>query len=163
VIDVKRAYAVGVWLSLSVLVLVACGPASDPEFTIKDQSQEYGERTQTAMPVSNPGDADLSMNLSAQRDYVHNIDLNLTGTQLNAQRVKDRIYQEYKVTNATVTKNCSVPVDVPSHRNLSYNVEFVEIYRNGVVQEGASGNGKQLGTYRLLEDLECQVVGVDAT
>jgi hypothetical protein len=164
----KNRFAFCFCLTLSVVslvLLVSCGGASnkaaETEFAVKDLREIQGNRVAESLRVDNSvGTQVLFSDIGARRDYRHLVNLTLTSDKLNAQTAQDRIYQYYDIAQKDNSKICNVPAEVPPQTKYKYDLEWIEILHEGVLEEGKTGGGQQLGTYEILISWNCQVVGV---
>ena len=160
----KRVTLIAMLIFPIATFLAACGGAGaapEPEIIVKDVRQIEGKRTSNAIPFRNNADTTVITDLSARIDYRHTIKLNMVNTRVNEQTVRDKIYQLYKISDVNDTKICLVPAEVPPGMQYDYQLEWIEVWREGVIEEGQQGGGQQLGTYQLFESVDCQVVGLD--
>ncbi len=139
------------------LVLSACVTA--PEFAVKDKRQAQGAKSIATFNVNNSqGTTPLLQNFPVSKSFYRWVDINLvSNSQLNESAVSDKIYNRYKASKDD-TKVCVIPVEIPAGQNYEYDLEWTEVLREGVIEEGATGGGRQLGTYQILIDMSCQVV-----
>lgn len=160
----KNKYLVLLVGVIAVLVLTAQGCGGATEFTVVDQRELLGEVVpEMTQPVDNTqGTTDLSQDIAARRQYRYSIDLRIDESAgLNRQEVEERILETYDLVGNTGEQTCLIPADVPAGRSYAYNLEWTQILREGNVEEGSTpGQGEILGTYRIVVDLQCQVVGV---
>lgn len=106
------------------------------------------------------GTTPLTEDVPIPKQFSRSIELILDSkSNLDEGKVREKIYNSYKVQREAV-KVCVIPVEVPAGRAYEYGLEWAEILREGVIEEGATGGGKQLGTYRIRMDMNCQVVSV---
>jgi len=120
----------------------------------------FSEPTQ---PYDNStGTEPLLLDVAAQRQFRHSIMLNLnSGANLNRQNVEDCILTTYDLPDATDAKLCMIAADVPAGRVLQYVIEWTQVLREGNIVDGRMGEGTIVGTYSVVWDLYCQVVGVN--
>ncbi len=156
----RFAVTVGKLTIFFLLAVVSATCSSGPEFSVKDKREVQGARSIAAFNVNNSrGTVPLSQNFPVSKNYSRWVDINLvSNSQLNDVEVSDKIYNAYKVAKGD-TKVCVIPVEIPAGQSYVYDLEWTEILREGVIEEGATGGGRQLGTYQILIDMSCQVVG----
>lgn len=149
----------GLAIFLASLLTIACAPSA-PEYTIVDKREVQGEKSIVTFGLNNSnGAAPLVQNYPQSKNFYRGVELNLvSNSRLDEIQVMDKIYAKYKVTKED-TKVCVIPLEVPAGQNFEYDLEWTEVLREGVIEEGAQGGGKQLGTYRILITMTCQVVG----
>jgi hypothetical protein len=154
----------GAFFALTMFITFAFqGCAGSTEFTIVDQREELGEVfTETTGTIDNTnGQTDLIQDIAARRQFRHTIDLRLNNSaSLDRQEVEERILATYDLPSAAGEKLCLIPADVPPGGAYAYDLEWTQVLREGNIEEGASGGGDLLGTYTIVIDLQCQVIGV---
>lgn len=161
----KNNVALKAVLFIAVLgVLTACAGGSsvpETEFIVKDLREVQGKRVPETFNVANhSSDTTLYQDFGARRDFRHTIDLSLTtNKRLDEDRVRNHIYRLYKIPSVEDSKLCLVPVEVSPMTTIIYDLEWIEIMHEGVIEEGKSGGGQQLGTYTVLTSWNCQVIG----
>ncbi len=159
----RRLQIVTALVFILSIFLSACEGAQ--EFTIVDLREKLGKVTkETTGDVDNSkGTTDLTSSINVKKQYRHTITLVLNkNANLNEKDVKDRIYDTYDIPNASGEKSCIIPAEVPAGNIYAYNIEWTEVLREGNVQAGKGSNqGDVLGTYTVLVDLQCQVVGAE--
>ncbi len=150
-----------IFASLMILLLIITSCYSEPEFAVKDKREVQGEKKVELFRRDNRGGiASLIEDVSIVKQFSRSIDLNLEPkSNLDEGKVREKIYNSYKVQRESV-KTCVIPVEVPAGKANEYGLEWAQILREGVIEEGATGGGKQLGTYRIQMDMNCQVVSV---
>jgi len=145
----------------AVIILPGC--VTETEFTIVDLREVLGDVfSEPTQPYDNSTGTDpLLLDVAAQRQFRHSIRLNLnSGANLNRQNVEDRILTAYDLPDASGEKMCMIAADVPAGRVLQYTIEWTQVLREGNIVEGKTEQGDILGTYSIVVDLQCQVVGV---
>lgn len=154
----KSLIHVGVFSMLLFLVYFQ-GCFGERDFAVKDKRELQGNKTTEKFSQDNSrGSAVLAQDVPVKKQFKRAIDLRLNSSaQLDEEKVIDRIYNLYNVTE-DAEKVCVIPVEVPAGKNYEYDLEWTEIRREGVVEEGKGGGGDLLGTYEILTDLTCQVV-----
>jgi hypothetical protein len=150
------------WALIMLIVLVAC--EGQQEFVIVDQREVLGEvfTEQTGNIDNSNSSADLFQDISARRQFRHSIDLRLNeSARLDRRDVEERILETYDLPGAQGDKLCIIPADVPAGKIYQYEIEWTQVNREGNIEEGqVAGQGNILGTYSIVVDLQCQVVGV---
>lgn len=148
----------------AILLLTAQGCGGAREFIVVDMREVLGDVVpEMTQPVDNTqGQSDLSQDIAANRQFRYTIDLRMNDDSgLNRQDVEERILETYDLVGNSGSKMCLIPADVPAGSSYAYNLEWTQILREGNIEEGsAPGQGSILGTYRIIVDLQCQVVGV---
>lgn len=149
-------------LALCALVVSAC--ASSQEFIVVDQREVLGEvfTEQTGNIDNSNSSVDLSQDIAARRQFRHSVDIQLNAnSRVDRRNVEERIYETYELPSAQGEKLCIIPADVPAGRIYQYDIEWTQVLREGNIEEGTTpGQGNLLGTYKIIVDLQCQVVGV---
>ena len=155
--------AVLVSILLLNLVLTAC--AGSQEFNIVDLREKLGTVTkETTGDIDNAkGTDELGTNINAKRQFRHVIDLKLnSNATLDESKVKQKILDTYDIPDGSGEKSCIIPAQVPAGHVYAYDIEWTQVIREGNVQEGkVQGQGNLLGTYTVIIDLQCQVVGAE--
>jgi hypothetical protein len=149
-------------LGTLVVILVACAAAAQ-EFIVVDQRERLGEVfTEVTSNVDNSAGTDVMIiDVNARREFRHTIDLRLNqNANLDRSEVEERILAQYDLPDASGEKICSIPADVPAGSVYAYEIEWTQVLREGNVEEGSSPGGNLLGTYNIIVDLQCQVIGV---
>lgn len=152
-----------VWLLFGLIVLVACDTTQ--EFVVVDQRELLGDvfTEQTGNIDNSNSSVELVQDISARRQFRHSIDLRLNDSaRLDRREVEERILEAYNLPMAQGDKLCIIPADVPAGGIYQYEIEWTEVLREGNLEEGqVAGQGNILGTYTIIVDLQCQVVGVN--
>lgn len=148
-----------------ISMVVATGCATQTEFTIVDLREVLGDVfvEQTGLVDNSNGTEMLSQDIAARREFRHSITLRMNpDANLDRRNVEDRILTTYDLPGATGEKLCIIPADVPAGRVYQYDIEWTQVLREGNIEEGqVAGQGNILGTYSIVVDLQCQVVGVN--
>jgi len=147
---------------ISLVILPAC--VTETEYSIWDLREVLGDVfSEPTQPYDNStGTEPLLLDVAAQRQFRHSIMLNLnSGANLDRQDVEDRILTAYDLPDASGEKLCMIAADVPAGRVLQYVIEWTQVLREGNIVEGKTAQGNILGTYSIVVDLQCQVVGVN--
>lgn len=151
------------FMIVSGILLVSC--ATQTEFTIVDQREVLGDVfvEQTGLIDNSGGTEMLSQDIAARREFRHAITLRMNpDANLDRLQVEDRILTTYDLPGATGEKQCLIPADVPAGNVYQYDIEWTQVLREGNIEEGqTAGQGNILGTYSIVVDLQCQVVGVN--
>ncbi|MEP7287156.1 MAG: hypothetical protein ABI947_15485 [Chloroflexota bacterium] len=152
-----------VLMIILALVLAAC--AGSQEFNIVDLQEKLGKvfKETTGDIDNSKGTEDLATNVNAKKGFRHTINLTLnSNSQLDEKQVKDRILEFYDLSDSSGEKSCVIPAEVPANHIYAYNIEWTQVIRQGNIQQGkVQGQGDTLGTYDVVIDLQCQVVGVE--
>lgn len=154
-----------IYLFLLVCAVILVGCESQQEFIVVDQREVLGDVfTEQSGLVDNCRGSDvLSQDIAARREFRHSIELHLNqNANLDRQKVEERILTAYDIPDATGEKQCLIPADVPAGKAYQYEIEWTKVLREGNLEEGQTpGQGNILGTYSIVVDLQCQVVGVN--
>lgn len=145
--------------------LYLSGCASQTEFSVKDLRETTGQVETQSLRVDNATGKDtLRQDQKIFKSYRHIVDVRLNGRkQVDESRVRDKIYDLYKLTPNEDKKTCVVPVEVPDGRVFQYDIEWTQIIREGkVIEATGGGEGEQLGTYTIITDYNCQVTNQTA-
>jgi len=145
---------------LSIFLLAACGP-SEIQFAVKHLRDKAGAQipetisyTQEAGLDNSAGTAPLQVQIQFERNYKYQIIQRLQSSELSGKRVEDKIVELYKLPpndpQGTVQKAlCPISVVIPPGKKASITVEWTERWAEGVINEGAQGEGKRLGTFEV--------------
>jgi hypothetical protein len=155
-----RAITLGILGIYFFLSLAACGP-SEVQFAVKHIRDQAGEQISEVLSYeTNPGfdnsagSAALQVQVQLSRNYRNQIIDRINSEGLSSQRVREKIVQLYKLSpndpeGTTQKALCPLSVVIPSGTKGIISVEWTERWAEGVVNEGANGEGKQLGTYKV--------------
>lgn len=147
-------------LSISVLVLPSCGPA-EIEFAVKHLRDQPGEQISEVLSYqtnagfdNTSGTAPLQVQVQLERNYRNQIVEQINSDQVSSQTVRQKIVELYKLSpndpEGTVQKAlCPLTIAIPAGAKASITIEWTERWAEGVINEGKSGEGKQLGTYKV--------------
>ena len=139
--------------------------AGNQEFSVVDLRSRLGDVfKETTGNIDNTNGADeLDINVNAKRQFQHDITLKMTSAStLDPQKVNEKILSTYDIKDAGGEKSCVIPAQVPAGHIYAYDIEWTQVIREGNIVEGTNNpNGNLLGTYSIIIDLQCQVVGVE--
>lgn len=145
---------------LTVLAMsIACTPT--PDLKIVDKRQVYGNKTTETMRADNSqGNEVLIQDMPVQKSFHYQINImSEPGETLNESVVREMILKAYQIANMDKDKDkvCVLPVEVPAGDIYEYDIEWTEIWREGTIE--TDPGGEQVGTYRILVDMDCQTIG----
>ena len=156
----KMRWMIGIGLALMTLLLAGCiSPQEEDQISIIDRKETRGEAVIKTLQVNNcSGASELTQDLKAINQYNHNIEvMPKPGVSVNRQAVEDEIRSYYHVSYGPSDAVCVIPVIVPAGAFFSYDIEWVEVWREGYF-ELSDPDGREEGTYRLLQSMLCEVV-----
>jgi len=147
-----------------VLINLIQRPGNIDDYSIVDQREILGDVfPEMTQPVDNSqGTVDVSRDIAANRQFRHIIDVRLNaGSGLDRNDVEESILDTYNIAGRIGEQLCLIPADVPAGKSYAYNLEWTQILREGNIESGSfAGQGDILGTYSIIIDLQCQVIGV---
>ncbi len=150
---------------LLMLSIVAGGfygcsaPLEEDQIAIEETKQTQGEATIKTLQADNcSGAAQMKQDMQAVHQFSHDIEVVPNpGESVNSRAVKDEIRSYYRIPQNESDAVCIVPVQIPAGAFFSYDLEWVEVWREGVFETGkADGNAE--GTYRFRQSMLCEVV-----
>lgn len=148
----------------SAVILAGCAN-TQTEFMIVDQREVLGEVfvESTGLVDNCIGTDTLMQDIAAKREFRHSMQIRLNpDANLDRQQVEQKILDAYNLPSATGEKLCIIPADVPAGKSYQYDIEWTQVLREGNIEEGTTpGSGNILGTYSVVIDLQCQVVGAN--
>jgi|GEM_PF-2369507 len=153
---------VGMALALLLLALAssACGN-SEIQFVVKHILDRPGEVASKVISYdsypgldNSKGAADLQVQLDLHKTYHNQIVERLTSQDVSAEKVRQKIAELYKLSpvdpEGTQQKAlCPLSVIIPAGSKGIVTVEWTERWAEGVISEGAEGEGDQLGAYKV--------------
>jgi hypothetical protein len=156
-----------VFVIVAVLVLVlVVGCAStqdDDKITITEKRQINGDAITKSLQANNcDGDIDMKEDLTAVHQYLHDIEVTPNpGVSVNRAAVENEIRNYYQIPQQESDAVCIVPVQIPAGAFYTYDLEWIEIWREGIFELGRQ-DGQGEGTYRFRQSLLCEVVAQNA-
>lgn len=150
-------------VGLVLLAVLAITPGCTPqEYKPVDKRQVDGNMVVQTMPVDNClRDEALTQDMAVQQTFHHTVEITpQPGKTLDESELREKILTAYEIDRASEDKVCLLPVDVPARTRFEYDIEWTEIWREGTIE--TDPGGEQVGTYRILIDLGCQVVEMRA-
>ena len=151
------------WVAALVVVaaiLNGCiSPQRADQIFIIDQRQVQGVPVIKTLQANNcKGAQEMRQDLQALLQYTHDISVVPDpGVTVNSGAVADEIRAYYRIPAGPEDAICVVPVVIPAGAFYSYDIEWVEVWREGIFEMGKT-DGKEEGTYRVKESMLCEVV-----
>ena len=147
---------------LLLLLAIACGSQEEDTITVKEERVTQGAPTEEVLPVNNcAGDRELHQDVLASKQYLHDVTVfPVGGKKINAGNIQAAVRDYYKVERVAESAICSVAVSVPAGTFYTYEIEWSETYREGVVEVGADDVDPE-ASYKFLENIACQLVGIE--
>lgn len=158
-LSTMRLAATIILITLSTgLTTAACGGNDD--ITIEDKREMQGSSVVETLRADNSRSSTMmAQDLSAKKQFSRDIQITPSpGVKLNTTAVREKILDNYSMKDGTAEQVCVVPVEVPEGKTYEYDMEWREVWREGVIQVGTPDDTPE-GTYRFLQSLTCQIVG----
>jgi hypothetical protein len=152
--------ALGLILMVVMLQLQGCGPSA-VAFGVKHIRDQAGEQIPEIVSYeqypgldNSKGTSPLQVQLEFKRSFRYQMIVRMTSNNVPEQKVREKIVELYKLPpndpEGTVQKaQCPIVVVVPEGQKAKVTVEWTERWAEGVINEGAQGEGNRLGTYRV--------------
>jgi hypothetical protein len=141
-------------------ILVGCvAPQAADTISILDRKQTQGQTVVKTLQANNcNGTTEMKQDLQAITQYTHDIEVNpYKGVSVNRRAVSDEIRSYYGIRDDTADAVCVVPVQIPAGAYYTYDLEWVEIWREGDFELGKPDDDPE-GTYRVKTSMLCEVV-----
>jgi hypothetical protein len=144
--------------------LLACNGGSRTasiEYTVKHHRDVTRERlTEFVSYLQEPGldnssgEAPLQVQINFERTYRYQLIDRITSEQISTKGVEEKVVQLYKLPindpwGTVETARCPISVVIPPGRRATVTVEWTERWAEGVINEGTTGDGEQLGTFEV--------------
>jgi hypothetical protein len=145
-------------------LLVACAaPRDDDKITITEKRQIQGEAITKSLQANNcNGTEMMQQDLTAVHQYLHDIEVTPNpGVTINRAAVENEIRNYYQIPQQESDAVCIVPVQIPAAAFYTYDLEWIEVWREGIFELGKQ-DGQGEGTYRFRQSLLCEVVSQNA-
>ncbi|MCL6429313.1 MAG: hypothetical protein K6V36_00455 [Anaerolineae bacterium] len=147
--------AVLVWLALAAL-----GCEGQVPFVVAHVRDKAGEQITEVVSYesekgldNSSGTGALHVELQLEREYNPRIIINLKSNRVREDTVRDKIAQLYKLSpndpEGDELALCPVAIIVPAGTKAKVTVEWTERWAEGVINEGETGQGEQLGSYKV--------------
>ena len=149
---------------LAVLIIVGCtGPQDQDKITIVEKRQTQGDAITKTLQANNcDGTQDMNKDLTAVHQYLHDIEVEPNpGASVNRAAVESEVRNYYHIPHQESDAVCIVPVQIPKGAFYSYELEWIEVWREGIFEQGKP-DGQGEGTYRFRQSLLCEVVAQTA-
>lgn len=156
----KQRVTTFIGLTLGVFFLIGCiAPQQEDQITIIDRRESKGEAVIKTLQVNNCASTqELKQDLQAVNQYNHTIEITARpGVAVNRQAVMGEIRAYYGVRAGTADAVCVIPVQIPAGTFFSYDIEWVEVWREGGYELNTP-DGRDEGSYRILQSMLCEVV-----
>lgn len=141
-------------------ILIGCvAPQQADQISILDRKQTQGEALVKTLQANNCiGSEEMKQDMQAVHQYTHDILVNPNaGVTVNKRAVADEIRSYYGLNEDQSDAVCIVPVQIPAGAYYTYDLEWVEVWREGVFELGKP-DGDEEGTYRVRTSMLCEVV-----
>jgi hypothetical protein len=146
---------------LAALVLFsACYmPQPQDQISLVDVRQYQGESVTKTLQANNcSGTSEMKQDLQAVHQYDHDILVTpLEAVVVNRRAVVDEIRRYYRIPDGSSDAICVIPVQIPAGANFSYDIEWIEVWREGTFELGIQDN-KPEGSYKFRQSMLCEVV-----
>lgn len=155
----KRLFSSLILYSLFIAILVfaaQCFPAPEMQITILDQVEVPGEAVVEALFANNcAGTIELTQDLRAVKQFSHHVQVEpFSGVSVSKQAVENEIRSTYKIAKEHGEQVCIVPVQVPAGMFYAYDLEWREVWRQGVFELG-DPDDKPEGNYKFMQGVLC--------
>lgn len=158
---IKTYLLITVVLCFSAIFLISCSaPQEQDQISIIEVKQTQGEAVVKTLQADNcTGSEEMKQDMQAIHQYTHVIEINPNpGVSVNRRAVEDEIRSYYRIPRNESDAVCIVPVQIPAGSFYSYDLEWVEVWREGEFELGKADSGTE-GTYRFRQSMLCEVVG----
>ena len=145
---------------IGLIVLTACAATQDEDkITITEKRQLQGEAITKTLQANNCGGTEeMRQDLTAVHQYLHDIEVVPNpGVTVNQNAVRNEIRNYYQIPQNESDAICIVPVQIPPGAYYTYDLEWIEVWREGIFELGYR-TGQADGTYRFRQSLLCEVV-----
>ena len=149
---------------LVLVFIVGCAaPQTQDKITIVEKRQIQGDAITKTLHANNcNGTDDMKEDLTAVHQYLHDIDVTPNpGESVNRVAVENEVRNYYQIPQQESDAVCIVPVQIPEGAFYSYDLEWIEVWREGIFELGKP-DGQGEGTYRFRQSLLCEVVAQNA-
>lgn len=149
---------------MSLMILASCAtPQDEDKITITEKRQVQGDAITKTLQANNcNGTEEMRQDLTAVHQYLHDIEINPNpGETVNRNAVQNEIRNYYQIPQQESDAVCIVPVQIPAGANYNYDLEWIEVWREGIFELGRQ-DGQGEGTYRFRQSLLCEVVAQHA-
>jgi hypothetical protein len=143
-----------------MVVLSACiAPRAEDQISIMDKKQTQGQTLVKTLQANNcSGTEEMKQEMKAVHQYTHTIEITpAAGVSVNKMAVEDEIRTYYGISKIEDDAVCVVPVQIPAGAYYTYDLEWVEVWREGSFELGKPDDTDE-GTYRFLQSMLCEVV-----
>lgn len=148
-------------LGFSAIFLIGCtAPQEADQISIVERKQTQGEAVIKTLQANNCGGAEeMKQDMQAIHQYTHVIEIMPSpGVSVNRRSVEDELRSYYRIPRTESDAVCVVPVQIPAGSFYSYDLEWVEVWREGDFETGKADAVPE-GTYRFRQSMLCEVVG----
>lgn len=156
-----RSILLCIILGVSAFILMSCtAPQEADQITIVERKQTQGEAVIKSLQADNCGGSEeMKQDMQAIHQYTHVIEIEPSpGVSVNRRAVEDEIRSYYRIPRTESDAVCIVPVMIPAGSFYSYDLEWVEVWREGDYELGKADAFPE-GTYRFRQSMLCEVVG----
>jgi hypothetical protein len=146
------------------VLLVGCAtPQNEDKITITEKRQVQGDAITKTLQANNcNGTGEMREDLTAVHQYLHDIEITPNpGETINRVAVENEIRNYYQIPQQESDAVCIVPVSLSAGAFYTYDLEWVEVWREGIIELGRP-DGQGEGTYRFRQSLLCEVVAQNA-
>jgi hypothetical protein len=147
-----------------LLIIMGCAaPQQDDKITVSEKRQVQGESVTKTLQANNcSGSEEMKQDMSAIHQYLHDIEIVPNpGVTVNQSAVENEVRNFYHIPQTESDAVCVVPVQIPAGAYYTYELQWVEVWREGIFELGKQ-DGQGEGTYRFRQSLLCEVVGQNA-
>ena len=145
---------------VAVAVLAACvAPQPQDQISLMEKRQYQGESVIKTLQANNcSGSKEMKQDLQAVLQYNHDIVVTPEpAVSVNRRAVVDEIRAYYRIPDGSSDAVCVIPVQIPAGGYYSYDIEWIEVWREGTFELGVQDD-KPEGTYQFRQSMLCEVV-----
>jgi hypothetical protein len=158
--ELKYPWRILATLLAASLILAACSsPQPEDQISLIEKRQYQGESVIKTLQANNcSGAEEMKQDLQAVHQYNHDILVNPNpGVSVNRRAVVDEVRAYYHIPDGPSDAVCVIPVQIPAGENYSYDIEWIEVWREGVFDLGYQDDEPE-GTYQFRQSMLCEVV-----
>ena len=140
--------------------LTACyAPQPRDQISLVEARQFQGESVVKTLQANNcSGAEELKQDLQAVNQYNHDILVTPEDAVIvNRRAVVDEIRSYYRIPDGASDAICVIPVQIPARENYSFDIEWIEVWREGTFELGIQDD-KPEGIYKFRQSMLCEVV-----
>ncbi|MEW5871132.1 MAG: hypothetical protein AB1894_17790 [Chloroflexota bacterium] len=147
-------------LVVILALLSGCiAPQQADQISLVETRQVQGEAIVKTLQANNcTNTEDMKQDMQAVHQYNHDIEVTPNpGLSVNRRAVVDEIRAYYRIPDGPSDAVCVIPVTIPAGAFYSYDIEWIEVWREGIFETG-DPDGDAEGNYRFRQSMLCEVV-----